>query len=220
MDFRKLLIPATALSLALSGTALAQKPEGKGNPHSRGSDAYRENSNRQSDEFSSKGKDRAEERHYLKESKKHKKKEHKFKKKRKKHGDDRYERKHDRDDDRYEKKHDRNDDRYEKKHDRNEYRRDNDDYRDNNRDRQRKYYDQNGRQYDRYERQRYEERYQNNPIDTITDRKVNEAKSKIDEAHRRAIDAIDNTTKELTNTDPRRDRSKPTKPWWSIFGNQ
>ena len=198
MNFRKLLIPATALSLALSGTALAQKPEGKGNPHSRGSDAYRENSNRQSDEFSSKGKDRAEERHYLKESKKHKKKEHKFKKKRKKHGDDRYERKHDRD----------------------EYRRDNDDYPDKNRDRQRKYYDQNGRQYDRYERQRYEERYQNNPIDTITDRKANEAKSKIDEAHRRAIDAIDNTTKELTNTDPRRDRSKPTKPWWSIFGNQ
>ena len=101
MKLKYLLVPATALFLALSGAALAKKPEGKGNPHQGGPDARWENSNRQSDEFSLRGRERAEERHRMKEHKKGKEKKYKhdkdeyydledYDKKRKKH--DRYER--------------------------------------------------------------------------------------------------------------------------------
>lgn len=204
MNFKKFLIPATALSLALSGTAFAEKPEGKGNPHSRGSDSYRENSNRQLDEFSRRGKDRAEERHHLKELKKHKKKEHKFKKYKKRHDDYRDERYHDRRD---------GEDRDKRKHDRDES------YRDNDRDRREKGY-KNNRQPDRYQRQRNEELYRNDPVETIVKQNANKAKAKLNEAHRKAIEAIDNKTRELSNTAPQRDQTNPAKPWWSIFGNQ
>ncbi len=95
MKLKYLLIPATVLSIALSGTAIAKKPDGKGNPHSDGPDARWENSNKQSDEHSLRGQDRAEERHRLKESKKHNKKKYKYKKD-KYHDKDKYDKKYDR----------------------------------------------------------------------------------------------------------------------------
>ena len=210
MKLKYLLIPVTVLFIALSGTATAK------NPHSDGPDARWENSNKQSDEHSLSGQDRAEERHRLKESKKHKeKKEKKYKHKKDKYRN-KYDKKYDKHDRRYKDKHydrDDRDDRYERKHDRSEQRRDKDEYYERDDD---KY---EGK-HDRYERQRYKERYQSNPIDTVIDRNVDDAKSIIDDAHRKTIESIDNTSRELTGDETRRDRTKSARPWWSIFGEE
>lgn len=220
MKLKYLLIPATVLSITLSGTAVAKKPEGKGNPHSGGPDARWENSNKQSDEHSLRGQDRAEERHRLKESKKHKKNKHKYKKD-KYHDKNKYDKKYDKHDRRHKDKYYDRDDRYDRKHDRSEQRRDNDRYDRRDKD---EYYergdDRYKRDYDRYERQRDKERYQNNPLDTTIDRNINDAKSIIDDAHRKTIESIDNTSKELTGDGTRRDRTKSARPWWSIFGEE
>jgi len=192
MNVKTLLIPATILSIALSGPVLAKKPEGHGNPHHDGPDARWENSNRQSDESSLRGRDRADERHYLKKQKKHKdKKEKKYKhKKDKHHKNDRYDDEHDR----YERR------RHDSEYDRNHQRYNDDRYR------------------DRYERQRYQEKYQNNPVRTIIDQNVNKTKSKIDDAHRRVIDSIDQKSREFTGIEPRSEQRKTSKPWW-YFGS-
>lgn len=81
MKLKYVLVPVTVLSLAFSSTVLAKKYEDKGNPHHNDSDVRWENSNRPSDRFSQRGRDRAEERHYLKESKKHKEKNTRLEKK-------------------------------------------------------------------------------------------------------------------------------------------
>ncbi|MBW6453434.1 MAG: hypothetical protein K0A92_06595 [Methyloprofundus sp.] len=98
MKIKYLLMPITALSLAFSGSVFADKPESKGSD----SDAYWKNSNRQSDEYSKKGKERAEERHQLKKKKHQEKTEKQSKQKKDKHSDG-YRREHDKD---------RNDDQY------------------------------------------------------------------------------------------------------------
>jgi len=170
MLLKYLLISATALSITLSGVALAKKPEDKGNPHSNGSDARWENSNNQSDEYSSRGRERAEERHRLKESKKHREKKYKHKK-------DKYDKYNRRDKDEY---YERGDDRSERKH-------------------------------DRYERQPYKETHQNDSVDTIIDRNVDEAKSIIDDAHRKTIESIDNKSRELMGGGSQRDRTKSAR---------
>jgi hypothetical protein len=184
MKLKYLLIPATVLSIALSGTAIAKKPDGKGNPYSDGPDARWENSNKQSDEHNLRGQDRAEERHRLKESKKHKKKKYKHKKD-KYHGKDKYDKKYDR---RHKDKYYDPDDRYERKHDRSEQKRDKDEYYERGDDRY------EGK-HDRYDRHRNKERYQNTPIDRTIDRNINDAKSIIDDVHRKTIETIDNTTR-------------------------
>jgi len=98
-------------------------------------------------------------------------------------------------------------DRYDNDHDRYEKRRDND----------KRYHDKKS---DRYERQRNEERYRNNPIDSTIDRNINGAKSQIDSIHRKAIESIDDKTREFTGAETRRENSPSTKPWWSWFGNE
>ncbi|MDF1581741.1 MAG: hypothetical protein RQ733_12695 [Methyloprofundus sp.] len=97
MKIKYLLIPITMLSFAFSGSVFADKPESKGD-----SDAHWKNSNRQSDEYSKKGKERAEERHELKKKKHQEKTEKQSKQKKDKHSDE-YRREHDKD---------RNDDQY------------------------------------------------------------------------------------------------------------
>jgi len=186
MKLKYLIVPATSICLLFSGSISAKKPEGKGNPHGR-PDARWENSNRQSDEYSLRGQERAAERHRLKEGKKYK------------HNKDK---KH-----KYKKNKHRDDDRYEDKRDRYENRR----YNDERDDR---------KEFDRYQRQRYEEKYRNNPVDSVLDRNINDAKSKVDNVHRRAKEAIDNKTRELTGVETRRERVQPTKPWWSFFGDE
>ena len=198
MKLKYILVPATVLSLTISGTVLAKKYEGKGNPHHNDSDVRWENSNRPSDTFNQRGRDRADKRHYLKESTKYKDKKHKYKKE-KYHDDDRYERHHDD----YERRRD-DEDRYERNHDRYEHRRYDDD-------------DRYERNRDPYERQRYQERYRNNPIDIIIDQNVNNAKSKVHEIQRRTIDAINNKSRELIRVEPPRERSQPSTRWWWPF---
>ena len=190
MKLKYVLIHATMLSIALSGTALAKKPEGKGKPHIDGPDARWENSNRQSDDHSLRGQDRAEERHHLKESKKYKqKKDKKYKHKKEKYHD-KYDKKHDKYDRRDKNKYyDSDNDRYEEKH-------------------------------DHYERQRYKERYQNNPVDTVINHNIDGAKSIIDDTHRKTIESIDNKSRELTGNKTRKDRTNSARPWWSIFGEE
>ena len=223
MKLKYELIPAIVLSIALSGTAIAKKPEGKGNPHSNGPDARWENSNKQSDEYSRRGQERAEERHRAKESDKHKYKnkgkDKKYKhKKEKYHDDDKYNKKHGKyDRGQKDKDYDR-DDRYKRKHDRSEQKRDTDRY--DRRDKDDRGDDRYEGKHDRYERQRNKERYQNNPVDTIIDRNVDDAKSIIDNTHRRTIDSIDNKSRELMGAESGRDRTQSARPWWSIFGNE
>jgi len=190
MNLKIILTSATIVSITLSGAVLAKKPHYDDGPAAR-----MENSNRQSDESSLRGKERAEERHYLKKSKKHKDK----KGKKSKHKKERYD-----DHDRYKKKyHDRDDDRTHQRYDRQKYQKD---------DRR---YDE-GR--DRYERQRYQEKYQNDPIRSIVDHNVNKSKSKIDNIHRQVIDSIDQKTRELQGIDRPQKQRQNTKPWWS-FGS-
>ncbi len=198
MKLKYVLVPVTVLSLAFSSTVLAKKYEDKGNPHHNDSDVRWENSNRQSDRFSQRGRDRAEERHYLKESKKHKDKKHKYKKE-KYHDDNRYGSHQDH----YERRHD-DEDRYERKHDRYEHRRYDDD-------------DRYERGQDPYERQRYEEKYRNNPIDIIIDRNVNNVKSKIHQIQHKTVDTINEKTRELGGVEPRREQSQPPNRWWWPF---
>ena len=85
MTIKRLVIPLTALALAISAPAMAKKPEGKGNPHGNVPDARHINSNKQSDEFSTRGRERAAERDELKKDKEHKKK---FKEKKQKYWDE------------------------------------------------------------------------------------------------------------------------------------
>lgn len=155
-----------------------------------GAAARLENSNRQSNSSSLRGNNQAADRHEFKKSKKNKYKKSKHKKD-----------KH-RDNDRYE-----NRDR-----ERKDFKRyDGDRYQDRDRDR----YDGKG---DRYEQQRYQEKYQNNPVGTVIERNVNDTKSKIDEAHRRAIETIDQKTRDFTGTNrPQSDR-ETSNPWWP-FGS-
>jgi len=183
MRLRHYLFSVLTLSIALSGVTFAKKPEGKGNPHHRGSEGYWENSNKQSDESSLRGRERAEERHYSKKYKKDKTKYHKK---------DRDERRQDHD-----------------------FRREDDAYRYQEQKRSRDH------QYDRYERQRYIERYQNDPIGVIVNESVGAVKSKVDNMHRRAIESIDNKTREVIGVDSptNSDRNKRSS-WWSIFGEE
>jgi len=171
-----------AFSLALSGAVSAKKPEGKGNSHYRASKAYKGNSNKQSDEYSLRGRERAEERHHSKKYKKNKDKQRKY------------------DQDERRSYRDRNDE----------------SYHDNGAKRSK---DHN--QYDRYERQRNQERYQNDPIGIIVDQNVAGVRSKVDSVHRRVIETIDNKARELTDvTDTRRKQDRETSSWWSIFGGE
>ncbi len=97
MKIIKTILALFILSLSLTANTWAKKPEGKGNPHNNGPEARWRNSNKQSDESSLRGKARAEERHYLKQQKKHKDKKHKkhkYKQHRDYDDDDRYQRKH------------------------------------------------------------------------------------------------------------------------------
>ncbi|WP_152555668.1 hypothetical protein [Methylomarinum vadi] len=158
-----LLIPLAALSLSFSAPLLA-----KGNPHDKGSDARWRNSNKQSNEYSTRGRERAEERHELK---KHKEYEEKYKEKRQKYRDD--------------------------------YKKRRKDY-DENHDRYRRQYEQERDGLDRREYRRYDDSgYRQNPVDTIIDRNIDGAKSRIDDMHRRAIESIDNKTREFTGVDTR-----------------
>lgn len=182
MRLRSYLFSVVTLSIALSGSVFAKKPEGKGNPHHRGSEGYWENSNKQSEDRSLRGRERAEERHYSKKYKKDKKKHYK----------------HDWD---------------EQRKDRDFYREDDSDYQGDKRSRD--------DEYDRYERQRYIERYQNDPVGVIVDENVGAVKSKVDNMHRQAIEAIDNKTREITGVDSRKDSDRKNRSsWWSIFGEQ
>jgi len=196
MNFKYPLFSSLLLSLILSGSAFAKKPEGKGKHHQGPGKEYRHNSNKQSDEFSLRGKDRAEERHQYKKSKKHKKNKEKYR-------DDRYERAPDRNGYR------RNDDSYERNHDRNEYYRKDDSYR-----------DRDNREMDRYERQRYQERYQNDPVGIIVDETANNVRSKVNQVHRKVIDSIDNKTRSLSGERTQKEDVRENKPWWSIFGRE
>jgi len=182
MNFKCPLFSSLVLSIALSGSAFAKKPEGKGKHHQGSEKEYRYNSNRnkQSDEFSLRGKDRAEERHQYKKSKKHKKNKDKYR-----------------------------DDRYERAPDRNEYYRKDDSYR-----------DRDNRELDRYEHQRYQERYQNDPVGIIVDETANNARSKVNQVHRKVIDSIDNKTRSLSGVGVQTEPVRENKPWWSIFGRE
>ncbi len=176
-------VPLAILALAVSTPLLA-----KGKPQDKGPDARWINSNKQSDDFSTRGRERAEERHELKKqkeySKKYKEKKQKYHKDAKRRGkefDDREER--------YERRYDER-----RKH-----------YNDEQ-DRYRRQYEEERNGMDRREYRRYDERtyQQQNPVDTIIDRNVNDAKSVVDEMHRRAIEGIDNKTREFTGTDSNR----------------
>jgi hypothetical protein len=70
MTIRKyFVLTATAIALSLSGAAIAKQPNGhKGHHESSPSDSSLLNSNKQSDEESLRGADRADERHELNES--------------------------------------------------------------------------------------------------------------------------------------------------------
>ncbi len=196
MNFKYPLFSSLVLSIILSGSAFAKKPEGKGKHHYQGSEKeYRKNSNKQSDEFSSRGRDRAEERHQYKKSKKQKKNKEKSR-------DKSYEREHDRHEYR------RNDD-YERKRDGNEYFRKDESYR-----------DRDNRELDRYERQRYKERYQNDPVGIIVDETADTVRSKVNQVHRKAIDSIDNKTRALSGNSNQTESVRENKPWWSIFGGE
>jgi len=191
MNFKYPLFSSLVLSIVLSGSAFAKKPEGKGKHHQRSEKEYRHNSNKQSDEFSSKGRDRAEERHQYKKSKKYKKNKETYR------------------DNRYERALDRNDDSDERSRDRNDYYRKDNSYRD---------YD--NRELDRYERQRYKERYQNDPVGIIVDETANNARSKVNQVHRKVIDSIDNKTRSLSGVGVQTEPVRENKPWWSIFGGE
>ena len=208
MKLKYLLVPATALSLALSGSALAKKPEGKGNPHQGGPDARWENSNRQSDESSLRGRERAEERHRMQEHKKGKGKKYKHDKEeyydlkghdKKKGKHDRYER--DRDDGK----------KTQKKNKGKRYKQDKEEHYDL------EGHDKKREKHDRYERQRHKEKYRNNPVDKINDQNVNDEKSKGDSIHRKTKESNSNKNRELTGDDRRKERANTSKPWWSIF---
>ncbi len=207
MKLKCILVPATVLSLAISGTVSAKDYDDKDNSYHNDSDARWENSYRQSDRFSRQGRDSSEQRHYYKESKRYKDKKHKYKKE-KHHDDDRYEKHHDD----YERRGD-DEDRYEGNHERYQHRRyDNDNrYEGSQNPYERRRYQ------DPYERQRYQERYRNNPIDIIIDQNVNNAKSKVHEIQRRTIDAINNKSRELIRVEPPRERSQPSTRWWWPF---
>jgi hypothetical protein len=74
MKIRKLfLIPAAALALSLSGAAIAKQPNNHGNKYNdrSGSDSSLLNSNKQSDEGSFRGKERADERVQINDSRDH-----------------------------------------------------------------------------------------------------------------------------------------------------
>jgi hypothetical protein len=64
------LLPATVLALSLSGTAIAKQPNNHGNKYNdrSGSDSSILNSNRQSDEGSFRGNERADERQQINDS--------------------------------------------------------------------------------------------------------------------------------------------------------
>lgn len=158
-----LLISLAALSLSFSASLLA-----KGNPHDKDYDARWRNSNKQSNEYSTRGRERAEERHELKKQKEHKEK---YKEKRQKYRDDYKKRRKD----------------YDDKH-----------------DRYRRQYEQEREGLDRREYRRYDNSgYIRNPVETIIDRNIDGAKSRIDAMHRRAIEGIDNKTREFTGVDTR-----------------
>ena len=154
-----LLIPLAALSLSFSAPLLA-----KGNPHDNRSDARWRNSNKQSNDYSTRGGERVEQRHELK---KHKEYKEKYKDKKQKYRDD--------------------------------YNRRQNDYQ-NGQERYRRQLEQEQNGLDR----RYNDRgYIQNPVNTIIDRNIDNAKSRIDDMHRRIIDGIDNKTREFTGVDTR-----------------
>jgi len=215
MKIKYLLIPVTALSFAFSALVFADKPEGKGTV----SDARWKNSNRQSGEYSKKGKERAEERHELKE-KKHKDKKKKHSKHKKGKHSDKYRREYDRD-------RDRNNDRYKERRDK---KRDHDDeYRKEMREEKGRYSDKNkernGSERDRYER-RSDDQYDNrreaktvrqNPVDAVIDKNVNDVKSTIDAAQRKMNEMIDGQSKAFTDgVNAPRDLPKEETPWWEL----
>lgn len=71
MEIRKyFLVSATVLALSLSGAAIAKQPSGHGNKHAEKSpsDTSLLNSNKQSDEDSLRGQDRADERQEINQS--------------------------------------------------------------------------------------------------------------------------------------------------------
>jgi len=67
---KHLLLTAAVLALSLSGTAIAKQPNNHGNKYNdrSGSDSSVLNSNRQSDEGSFRGRDRADERQQINDS--------------------------------------------------------------------------------------------------------------------------------------------------------
>ncbi len=163
MNAKLLLIPLTALSISFAQPLLA-----KGNPHEGGPDSRWRNSNQQSDDYSTRGRERAEERHELK---KHKEYKEKYKEKKQKYRDDYKQRR----------------EHYDDKH-----------------DRYRRQYEEERNGLDRRDYRRYDDsRYMQNPVDTIIDRNVNDAKSRVDDLHRRMIEGIDNKTREFTGVDSR-----------------
>lgn len=155
-----MVIPATVAALALSPAILA-----KGKPYDKGPDARWRNSNKQSGEYSTRGRERAEERHEFKKRKD-------YHKEKKKYRED------------Y-KKRDRN---YDEHQDR--YRRQYEEER-NGMDRR--------SDYGRYE----DRRSQQPPVDYGIDRTIEDAKSRVDDIHRRTIDSIDNRTREIIGIEPR-----------------
>lgn len=150
------------------------------------------NTNRQSYEDSLRGQDRAEERRELK----------RLRKDYKKHKKGKHRDKDDYDDDK--KKHRRD-------HDKKKFKSRDDDYKKRRRDRD-----------DDYDHRYYQIEESQHPIDTGINEGADRAKQKIDDIHRRAIEAIDNQTDRAVNQRPSRNEPPPeqqpgSKKWWWPF---